>query len=199
MSEISLVSFFCSEILSVEVDINLKGESQADVDLQLEFDSAESIFLEVQWISPSNRSDKAAIIATKYGEVGSIDFEYEAYRAKLKVRDKVRKLTKEHVTLVALDCTTTPELLGIGYEGLLYSQFRKTFTSLNADGSQYEFADDPIDQMIREYVDGILWFSILPGTYLMPSNRGICMNVASPHARSGSIPNLKSIWLPPQE
>lgn len=183
LSEIAMCVFLSSINVSYEMEIRLVSGKNKDIDIQAQIDNKESVNIEIQWLSPSDVSEKGAEIASAYGEGYPIDYEYEMRRIKQKVFDKTAKFTENDITFVALDCTTSPELGGAEFSPIkqvLYHSFSKGKLD--------------IDIAIRKYVDAVIWFELQNSNTLMPIKRNLIINPNSLHGNNDSVLKFAEHW-----
>jgi len=186
LSEIAVMMFLVSKGIVFDLERRLTSNGK-NVDICANITKEEPLYIEVQWLSPSDLSERGATIASAYGEAYSMDFEAEELRIKQKVFDKTPKFTRDDMTFVALDCTTAPELGGRFMGAPIGSAIYKAFTGESIQGKKTSFSDSVIDVKIREFVDGVIWFQLLPGNNLFPLERGIYINPLSPHRNKDQI------------
>jgi hypothetical protein len=185
---------FAHHDIAFELETELTAESGKDVDITACLGDGTPLHIEVQWLSPSAKSDNGAAIASAYGECYEYDFDYETYRIKLKIHEKTIKLTRRDVTLVALNCDQCPELGGDRPHPSIAVAALEAFTGKDIQGNRLPYADSHIDTAIRSLVDGVLWFELKPGSGLLPVERGVCLNPFSPNIGEESLSRIVSIW-----
>lgn len=185
LSELSLCVFLSQLGISYELDVALIHGAKKDVDIQAQLGLNQIVNIEVQWLSPSEKSEKKADIAAQYGikEFSGFDNDYEMRRIKQKVVDKTTKFTEHDITFVALDYTSSPELGSGGFsriEEALYGSF-------NEDSLE-------IDITIRKYVDAVLCFQLQQRNSLFPVRRNIIENPHSSHRNKDAYIKFGEIW-----
>lgn len=166
------------------MEIRLISGKNKNIDIQAQIENKESVNIEVQWLSSSDVSEKGSEIASAYGECYPINFEYEMCRIKQKIFDKTAKFTKDDITIVALDCTASPELGGVGFS-LIGQVLYQSFCEGNQD----------IDVAIRKYVDAVIWFKLDTGNNLTPYERNIIINPNSVHRNKNSLLIFAEHWI----
>ena len=92
----------------------------------------------------------------------------EKLRVKYKVYDKTSKFTIEDITLVALNCTSSPELEGDDEYSVIKEVLHEAYTGLNLQGTPTGFGNHKVDKTIKKCVDGVIWFELFHGNGLMP-------------------------------
>jgi len=197
LSEIAMCVFLASNHVEFEMENNLVSGSEKDVDFTAYISEAEPLHIDVQWLSPSERSEIGAAIAAVYNEGYDMDYEYEKRRIKNKIREKTSKFTQDDITFVAIDCTSSSELGG----GHGYPVIRETFSEAcidrNLKDEEVPYIDSGVGKTIHLLVDGVIWYELEPGKGLSPVKRGFCLNPKSPHRKSMSISQFVSLWKPP--
>jgi len=183
LSEIAICRFLVDEQFSVDLEIRLNSQSNKDVDIRTGLPDSAILHIEVQWLSPSESSERGAAIASIDGEGYRLDYDKEKLRVKYKVSDKAPKFTVEDITLVALDCTTSPELGGNHGHSVIEEALYEACTGRSWQGKPTGFYDDEVDTAIRKCVDGVVWFELQHGNGLIPQKRGLYINPVSPHSR----------------
>ena len=176
LAELSMWLFLAVNGFSFSLDAKLPFTLGKDMDIEVMGDDGELMYIEVQWLSPSDESDRAARIAAEYGEVATWKEEYESHRIALKVKDKVGKMTRDRVTLVALDYTSEPSL---GNHPLL------SFVAAAADEV---FAwEEP-----SKVLDGIIWFRWEQRFF--PVERYSRLNPFSPFTKHRLLQRFLTFW-----
>lgn len=172
LSEIALCVFLTANNMPFNLEVSLHTENQTDVDVQVFPNLAHPVNIEVQWLSPSDKSERGSRVAASYGGVYKYRFDdYEGPRIKQKVYDKIKKFTVDDATLVALNYTLCPELIDVGSAAV-----SEAFTGLDLGGNVTSHANSDIDLSIRQMVDGVIWFTLMPGNGLFPVRRGTILN-----------------------
>ena len=195
IAELSLCVFLVSHGISFDLERVLDISNPKDIDIRADFGpDKKSVYIEVQWLSPSETSEHGATIASYYGEAYPMDYDEEKYRIKAKVYDKTSKFTQNDITLVALDCTTAPELGGSHRFSVIAEALTEAFTGQDWNGSATGYTDSKIDTAIREYADGVIWFEQEQGKALIPIKRGIYLNPRSPFKDNPAIVEFAEIW-----
>ena len=145
LAELSVWLFLANVGFPFQLEVTLQGGTNVDVQVMCE---TGDMFIEVQWISPSQKSDKAASVAAQYGSVASWDWSYEKKRIQQKIYDKISKMTSRDITLVALDYSMEPPL---GNHSEL-SPIGEAVTGL--------FSEKPPSwaSEVVAVVDGVIWF-----------------------------------------
>ena len=156
LSEIAICRFLSEKQFSCELEIRLNSESNKDVDIRTILPDSIIMHIEVQWLSPSESSERGASIASIYGEGYPLDYDEEKLRVKYKVFDKTSKFTAEDITLVALDCTTSQELGGDDGYSVIEEVLHEAYTGLNWEGAPTGFGKNKVDIAIQKYVDGVI-------------------------------------------
>ena len=193
LSEIALMTLLTSKGLNFDLETKLTSNGK-DIDIQVDFGKYEPLYIEVQWLSPSDVSERGAAIASAYDEAYSIDYTFEEWRIKQKVYDKTSKLTLTDITFVALDCTLAPELGGSFHFAPIGEAILEAFTGKNAQGNVTSYANSDVDKTIRQYVDGVIWFELEPGNRFIPIKRGYCINPTTKHSGKESVTELIKLW-----
>jgi hypothetical protein len=194
LSEISIMMFLAKNDIRFDLEKKLISGDK-DVDISAEISGEVPVNIEIQWLSPSDISERGAEIASLYGEAYTMDYDSEEYRIKKKVFDKTPKLTREDITFIALDCTTAPELGGPRLYSPIGSAVFEAFTGKNVQGETMPYAYSQIDITIRNYVDGVIWFQLCPGNKLLPKERGIVINPSSGHRSDEQVFKFQKVWL----
>jgi hypothetical protein len=196
LSEIAIWAFLAKHNIPFRLETELIPGINKNIDIGIDLGCEEPVYVEVQWLSPSDKSEQGATVASTYGEAYSYEFNYETYRIKSKVYDKHPKLTTEDTTLVALNCTLCPELGGDQPTCPVEEAVLEAFTGCDLQGNPTLYAHTKIDTTIRELVDGVIWFELNPGGRIQPINRGFCLNPVSPHRDKISLQQLVEKWNP---
>lgn len=185
LSELAMCVFLSQFEISYELEVALIHGTKKDVDIQAQLGPNQAVNIEVQWLSPSEKSERKADIAAQYGinEFPGFNNYYEMQRIKQKVFDKTAKFTEHDITFVALDCTPSPEL-GSAEVSPIYESFDKLFNNVECD----------IDDSIRKYVDAIIWFQLQPGNTLFPVRRRIIENPHSSHRDDDAFIKFVKLW-----
>jgi hypothetical protein len=181
LSEIAMCRFLAEKQFPLDLEIRLNSQSSKDVDVRVTMPDSVILHIEVQWLSPSESSERGAAIASTYGEGYPPDYDEEKLRVKYKVHDKTSKFTVEDITLVALDCTSSPELGGDHGYSVIEEALHEACTGRSWQGVPTGFGNSAVDTAIRKYVDGVIWFELTPGNDLLPHKRGMYINSESPH------------------
>ncbi len=193
LSEVAMWLFLTKQGIPFDLEAKLSSGNR-DVDIRADPPGHEAIYIEVQWVSPSASSDRGAENATAYGEAYPVDYDYEKFRIKSKVSEKIAKFTESDLSFVALDCTSSPELGG----GFPYTPvgeaLLEAFTGRTVQGGETGYADTEVDKKIRQFVDGVIWFELEPGKGLLPLKRGSIINPTSQHRNSGSSRLFIELW-----
>ena len=195
-SEIAIWAFLAKHNVPFKLETELIPGSNKNVDISIDLNGKESVHIEVQWLSPSDNSERGAAAASIYRGAYPYKFDYEIYRIKSKVYDKTPKLTVEDITLVALNCTVCPVLGGDRKGCSIEESILEAFTGCDSQGNPTPYVHSDIDTKIRELVDGVIWFELKPGGELQPENRGVCLNPVSPHRGNLSLQKLVEMWNP---
>lgn len=188
LSELALWKFLALNDVPFDLELQLISSSNKDVDITAFSTNKKPLHIEVQWLSPSDVSERGASIATLYDESYPIDFNYEMWRVKQKVYDKTPKFTEGDITFVALDCTTSPEM-----SGNRFSPIDKVITEAFT-GENTQYANSEIDKSIRQLVDGVIWFELEADRGFLPVNRGICVYSKSSNRNEPSISEFIKLW-----
>lgn len=175
LSELALYSFLQHNNIPFDLEVEIVPKSKKNIDVQAHFPPNENMNIEVQWISPSDTSDRGATIATSIGEAYSLDFDEEKWRLKKKVHSKTPKFSKHATGFVALDFTTSPELGGSNFS-VTYELAVEIFTGKTLQGDKLDYRNPQIDILIQELIDGLIWFEIDFGEILYPTQRGCYVN-----------------------
>jgi hypothetical protein len=191
LSEVAMCVFLARNNIAFELEARLVSGSNKNVDVKALAETP--IYIEVQWLSPSDISERGADIASDYDEAYEMDFDAEKYRIKHKVSDKTPKFTMEDITLVALDCTTAPELGGTRRFSTIKAAIAEAYTGRNWQGEETPYAQSDIDKAIRQFVNGVIWFELEPRHQLVPAKRDFCLNPALPTDRK-AILNFVELW-----
>lgn len=191
LSEIAIMVFLANNKISFELEHMLVSDGK-NTDIRAFLSQDNTLNIEVQWLSPSDASERGATIASAYGEAYPIDFDYEEFRIKQKVFDKIPKFTRNDITFVALDCTTSPELGGSFIGSPIGTAISGAFTGKSIHGDDLPFAESSIDTRIREFIDGVIWFQLSPGRKIYPLERGICLNPSSQSIKQ--VINFARLW-----
>jgi len=191
LSEVAMCMFLARNNIAFELEAILASGSDKNVDVKALAETP--IYIEVQWLSPSDISERGADIASAYDEAYEIDFDAEKLRIKRKVRDKTPKFTIEDITLVALDCTTAPQLGGARRFSTIKAAITEAYTGRNWQGEETPYAQSEIDKAIRQCVNGVIWFEIEPRHELVPAKRDFCLNPTLPTDRKALF-NFIKLW-----
>jgi len=189
LSELALWKFLGLNDVPFDLELQLISSSTKDVDITAFSTNKKPLHIEVQWLSPSDVSERGASIAALYDESYPIDYNYEIWRIKQKVYDKTPKFTEGDITYVALDCTTSPEMSGNRFSPI-DKVIAETFT-----GENTQYANSEIDKSIRQLVDSVIWFELESGRGFLPVNRGICVNSKSSNRNEPSISEFIKLWV----
>lgn len=189
LSELAVCMFLAANNISFDFEVNLQPESRTNVDFQVDPGCGRPVNIEVQWLSPSDRSERGARLAAIYGGAYPFQYKQEGFRIKQKVYDKIQKLTSEDTTLVALNYTLCPEMIEVGKEVM-----SETFTGLDFEGQPGCYADSPIDTAVRQFVDGVMWFTQAPGIHLQPITRGVLVNSSSTKVEDIGLSEFIRLW-----
>jgi len=188
LAEIALAVFLAQNDILFDLETRLNPTSDKDVDFSLKFADLKPVHIEVQWISESDSSSRAADTVALYGLAANIDFPDEERRIRGKVFGKTAKLTKDDITLVALDCTTSPELSGEH----LFTPISEALTHIF--GTQVYGPLTESDTAIRELVDGVIWFENDIYHTVFPTKRSYILNEHSSHYRHPSLVKWIEVW-----
>ncbi|MCD6345194.1 MAG: hypothetical protein J7M17_06305 [Anaerolineae bacterium] len=195
LSEIATCIFLAHNDLPFDLERSLLSEGSKDVDISVCLDGfARLVHLEVQWLSPSARSERGAAAGAPYREFYKYNFPYEKYRVKGKIHGKTSKFTQSDITLVVLDCTTCPELGGMRDLCTISESAYEAFTGCDMAGNPTGYANSEMDREIRDKIDGVIWFQLEPGNSLMPLKRGALENHHSPHIGTDALRKFLDIW-----
>lgn len=193
LSEVALWLFLVRNGIPFDLEVKLSSGNR-DVDIQANLPAQGHLCIEVQWLSPSAISDRGAEIATAYCEAYPMDYNYEKFRIKSKVSEKIAKFTESGLCIVALDCTASPELGG----GLPYAPVGKAlheaFIGKTVQGDDTGYKDTEVDKKIRQFVGGVIWFELEPGKGLIPLKRGSIINPTSQNHHDRSIRDFIDLW-----
>lgn len=193
LSELALWKFLALNNVPFDLELQLTSSSNKDVDITAFSMNKKPLHIEVQWLSPSDVSERGASIAALYDKSYPIDFGYEMWRIKQKVYDKTPKFTESDITIVALDCTTSPEMSGNRFSPI-DEVITEAFT-----GENTQYANSDIDKSIRQLVDGVIRFELEAGRGFLPVNRGICVNSKSSNRNEPSISEFIKLWVKDNE
>lgn len=193
LSEVAIWLFLTRQNIPFDLEARISNGNR-DVDIRGDLPGLEAIYIEVQWLSPSASSDRGAEIATAYGEAYPMDYDYEKFRIKSKVNEKIAKFTENHLSFVALDCTSSPELSGSFPFAPIGEALHEAFTGKTVHGEETRYIDSKVDKKIRQFVDGVIWFELEPGKGLLPLKRGSIINPTSRHRNSGSTRAFMELW-----
>ena len=183
MSEIALSRFLIENQFSIELEKKLISSSNKDVDIQISSPNSVPINIEVQWISASKDSKDGAAFAASFGEAYPMQYDREKLRIKQKINNKIPKFTVADVTLVALDFTASSELGGTNRYSVIKETLDEVFLCRDLNRGVAPFCESELHTSIRKYVDGVVWFELIPqkGLGFMPQKRGAYINPNSHH------------------
>lgn len=188
LAEISLALFLVQHNIPFEMETQLDSASKKDVDFSLQFDGQEPVHIEMQWVSESDALARAADALAPYKLPATINFPQEEIRILNKVYDKTSKFTQDDITLVALDCTTFPEIGGTYPWVPIGAALGHTM------GNQIYGPLSEKAIVIRELVDGVIWFESDPRNAFFPVKRGYLLNQHSPHSHKLSLSRWGELW-----
>lgn len=187
LAEISLAVFLVQHNIPFAMETRLAATSKKDVDFSLQFDGLEPVHIEVQWISESDMSVRAANAGAPFRLGANFNYLREKIRILNKIYDKTLKFTHDDITLVALSLEdqmvsgTFPwGPIGEDLEQCLGNEIR-------GDLSENAAA-------IRELVDGVIWFELDFDRALSPKCRGYRLNEHSEHFGSASLMKWIELW-----
>lgn len=189
LAEVAFALFLINHDVSFNMETRLNLTSKKDVDFWLKLGDAEDVYVEMQCLTESDRSQGKSLISAMYdGLYVNIteDFEYEGNRILGKIRDKELKLIEDKITLVALDCTAIPEHGGIGL-GTIPDALSHVFGQDNSKLTE-------VEKQIRQLVDGVIWFQIDYEKTLQPIERGYFLNKHSEHCNTDGLQKWISLW-----
>lgn len=186
IAELSLAVFLAQNGISFDMETKLDSASKKDVDFSLQFSNGIPVHIEMQWLSESDKSSRAADALAPYGRAASISFAYEEHRIRGKVANKTPKLTPTDITLVALDCTSDP-ILG-GEVSTVRTALRHVF-----DRSIYTALTEE-ETEIRRLVDAVIWFETDINTAIAPERRGSILNEYSTFNTHPSLMQWIKVW-----
>jgi len=188
LAELSLAVFLVQNGIDFDMEQRLNSASKKDVDFRLNFPGAMPVHIEMQWLSDSEASERAALVSAQYRVPMRIDFESAKQRVRNKVLDKVPKLTTHEIILVALKCRLLPELGGAS-----------PYTSIS-DALALIFGTDisgPLTEptsAIRDMVDGVIWFETDFDIVFTPVKRGSILNEHSLYRNDVSLIAWLQMW-----
>jgi len=187
LAEISLAVFLVQRGIPFEMETRLAATSKKDVDFSLQFDGLEPVHIEMQWVSESDMSVRAANAGAPYGLGANFNYHREEIRILNKIYGKTSKLTQNDITLVALHLEermisgTYP--WGPVGEDLEHCLGNEICGHLNENAAA-----------IRELVDGVIWFELDFDRAFFPICRGYRLNEHSKHFGSLSLTKWIELW-----
>lgn len=190
LSEIAIIHFLVSNSVKVEINQKINASSEKDVDIMAVIEEFDPIYIEVQWISPSDLSDRGSLVASSYGEAYPMDYDYEKRRIKGKLIDKLPKFSEELITFVAMDCTSSPELGGKFLVSPTGSASNELFQHLPEKKEEQEQNLSP-----NKLLTGVIWFELEPGFQLLPKKRSYLINPNHKLNKTPTIEEFKKLWL----
>ncbi len=179
LAELSVWLFLAKAGIPFQLEVNLKGGTNMDVQAMCE---TGNLFIEVQWISPSKKSDRSASVAAQHGSAGSWDWGYERKRIQQKIYDKISKMNDREITLVALDYSMESPL---GEHDKL-SPISEAVAEL--------FSESPpswAEEVVR-VVDGVMWFRC--DVAFFPVARWARINPYSPFINDEGLVHFIKRW-----
>jgi hypothetical protein len=187
LSEVALALWLSQQRLAFDMERKLVPGRGKDVDFTIAIEG-ELVHVDVQWVSESDKSSRAAAAAGAFGMFASIDFGYKERRVVEKLFDKLGKFTETDITLVAFNYTDDPTL-GTSLV-TVPSQIFATSTSPAKESAGDAGPDEPI----RRLCDGVLSFYLEPGNGLLLHGQELVINELSSHAAALGLRRFVALW-----